>query len=316
MEEFVLLKKTIKIDNDPIRSTELIPLIENTICRFDKIKENLHNTNYRNLLLEKIVENISFRDDFSRRYGFGNINDWDISIRLKSPLNQVGLDEIICEIDEEIESHKRKLRNKINSILKCAEFQKKIDSIPSFKIQTTNTKHNRQTVSELDQKVKYTNITSKMNFDRIGSFVVIDTETTGLSSTKDNLIELAAIKYEDWTPIEKFHTMINPEKHIPEEVSKINNIYDDMVANSPTFSQVIDSLNIFVGTYNIVGHNLPFDLKFLYRYGYDFTLHKRYYFDTCEISKKILRKPKMKWDKEYSEYVINENYDYDVEDYK
>lgn len=316
LEEFVLLKKTIKVDNAPISSTELIPLIENTICRFDKIKENLHNTNYRNLLLEKIVENISFRDDFSRRYGFGNINDWDISIRLKSPMNQVGLDEIICGIDEEIESHKRKLRNKINSILKCAEFQKKIDSIPSFKIQITNTKHNRQTVSELDQKVKYTNITSKMNFDRIGSFVVIDTETTGLSSTKDNLIELAAIKFEDWTPIEKFHTMINPEKHIPEEVSKINNIYDDMVVNSPTFSQVIDSLNIFVGTYNIVGHNLPFDLKFLYRYGYDFTLDKRYYFDTCEISKKILRKPKMKWDKEYSEYVINENYDYDVEDYK
>ena len=89
-----------------------------------------------------------------------------------------------------------------------------------------------------------------------------------------------------------------------------------MVADAPTFSQVIDNLNSFVGNSNIVGHNLPFDLKFLYRHGYDFTTQKRKYYDTCEIAQKTLKKPKMKWDKENEEYVVNDNYDYDVENYK
>lgn len=110
--------------------------------------------------------------------------------------------------------------------------------------------------------------------------------------------------------------MINPGKHISDDASAINGITDEMVVDAPTFSQVIDCLSSFVGKSNIVGHNLPFDLKFLYRYGYDFTIGKRYYFDTCEIAKKTLKKPKMKWDKEYREYIVNDNYDYDVEDYK
>ena len=98
--------------------------------------------------------------------------------------------------------------------------------------------------------------------------------------------------------------------------SAINNITDDMVADAPAFMQIIDSLNAFVGKSNIVGHNLPFDLKFLYRYGYDFTANKRRYYDTCEIAKKTLKKPKLKWDKDFDEYVIDYDCDYDVEDYK
>ena len=144
----------------------------------------------------------------------------------------------------------------------------------------------------------------------------MDIETTGLSSTKDKIIEIAAIRFEDWVPVEKLHTLLNPEKHIPEEATAVNNISDDMVANSPRFSQIIESLDSFIGKASLVGHNLPFDLKFLYRYGYDFTTVKRHYYDTCEISKKTLKTPKKKWDKDLGEYVINYNYDYDIENYK
>ena len=224
--------------------------------------------------------------------------------------------DILKSLDELLNKYKYQLKTIISCLKRSAIFQEKIDNIPNFEINLVNEKIKKQSTAKLEELIKYTNTLSKLTFDKVGSFVVIDTETTGLSSAKDSIIEIAAIKFDDWEPISKFHTLINPGRHIPEEASEINNITDDMVLNSPSFSQIINSLNYFIGDNNIVGHNLPFDLKFLYRFGYDFTTTKRKYFDTCEISKKILKKPKMKWDKEYEEYCINDKYDYDVNDYK
>lgn len=127
-------------------------------------------------------------------------------------------------------------------------------------------------------------ITAKTSYDRIGSFVAIDTETTGLSAVNEDIIEVAAIRFEDWEPVELFQTLVNPQKHISGFITDINGINDAMVKDSPTFAQIIDCLAEFVGHANIVGHNLPFDLKFLFRHGYNFTTEKRKYFDTCKVN--------------------------------
>ena len=304
------------VGNNPITALDFIPILEDKIKECEVLKEKIHNPQYEKNLTDKLIKSITYRNEFNKRHGIGEIKEFGISIYHGISIKDVSKEKIFTEIDKQITSYMNRWKNKIKSIQACAEFQKKIDSIVSVQVELSTTKHSKLTVSELEELVKYTNITPKTSFDKIGSFVVIDTETTGLSSTKDNLIEVAAIKFEDWTPIEKFNTLINPGKPIPADASAVNNITDEMVSNAPTFSQIIDSLDSFVGKYNIVGHNLPFDLKFLYRHGYNFTTQKRRYYDTCEIAKKILKKPKMKWDKEYEEYVINDNYDYDVEDYK
>ena len=244
------------------------------------------------------------------------MEEWGISVFADSISKKFSFEKILADLDKLIYKYKYQWNKAIKSVRDSAEFQETIDQIPSVELKLTDNSYDKRSVSELDELVKYTNITAKTSIDRIGNFVVIDTETTGLSSTKDNIIESAAVKFEDWAPVAKFHTLLNPGKHIPEDATAINNITDTMVADSPKFSQIIDCLSSFIGKSNIVGHNLPFDLKFLYRYGYDFTTDKRHYYDTCEISKKTLKIPKMKWDKEYGEYVINDNYDYDVENYK
>lgn len=310
------VQEPIKLGVDPIAALGLIPIFQERLEMCNTIQSQLNNQKHKNRLFKKLVNSISYRDEFSKRHGMGILKEWEISVFADPITNKYTLEKIVEDIHKQINSYKFKWNKAIKSINDSASFQKTIEAIPSVEIMLSETVYAKKPVSELEELVKYSNITSKTSFDRIGSFVVVDTETTGLSSTRDNIIELAAIKFEDWIPVAKFHTLINPKKHIPDDASAVNGITDEMVAEAPTFSQIIESLIDFVGKFSLVGHNLPFDLKFLYRYGYDFTTEKRRYFDTCEIAKKTLKKPKMKWDKEYGEYVINDNYDYDVEDYK
>lgn len=309
------IQEVIEIGNNPIDNLQLIPIFKEKIEKCHELQEEIHNVKYEDRLIKKLIKSITYRDSFSERHGMGTLKEWGISIFVDPISQEFSKDKIFSELDRLMISYKRKWMSAVNSIENCAEFQRIIDDIPSVNVEILDTKYKKQSVSELEELIKYTNITLRTSFDRIGNFVVIDTETTGLSSIKDSLVEVAAIKFEDWTPVSKFHTLINPGKHIPKETSEINNITDDMVVEAPTFSQIIDCFDSFVGKSNIVGHNLPFDLKFLYRNGYDFTTKKRKYYDTCDIAKNI-EKAKMKWDREYEEYIINDNYDYDVEDYK
>lgn len=307
---------TIDVGNDPITALKFVPILENKIDECEQLKKEIHSPQYEKKIGEKLIKSITYRDDFNKRHGIGEIKEIGISVYHGVSTKEISTEKILADIDKKIKEYIFRWKSKIKSIKACAEFQEKLNSIKNVEVEISDTKHKKLVVSELDGLIKYTNITPKTSYDRIGSFVVIDTETTGLSSTKDAVVEVAAIKFEDWVPIERYQTLINPGKSIPADASAVNNITDDMVCNAPTFLQIIDSLDSFIGKYNIVGHNLPFDLKFLYRNGYNFATKKRHYYDTCEIAKKILKKPKMKWDKEYEEYVINENYDYDVEDYK
>lgn len=165
----------------------------------------------------------------------------------------------------------------------------------------------------LNYDIKYSTITSKTNINKIKDFVVIDTETTGLSS-KSSIIELSAIKFIDFKPVEIFDTFIKPPRKIPESSTKINGITDEMVCNSPKLKDISQCFIDFVGDYNIVGHNLEFDLSVLKNKGIVFSNRK--YFDTLLLAKKVLKKPKTKWDKEYEVYYTDYDSGYDVESYK
>lgn len=308
--------ENIDIKNDPFEAYKQIPFILNKIKRCDELVNKIVDPKHASKLIKKFNENVEFDNNYFKSKGIGKLKDWNIGVYREYGNNVFALDDFISAISKKVSLYEKSLLRKIESIKENVEFQNRINNINTFEITLSDTKHKILSVLDLEANVKYTSITPKTSFDRIGSFVVVDIETTGLSCANSKIIEVGAIKFEDWTPVEKFHTLINPGKHIPNDATKVNNITDEMVANSPAFVEIIDSLDSFIGKSNIVGHNLAFDLKFLYHFGYDFTSCKRKYYDTLEIAQRTLKKPRMKWDKEWEEYTINDNYDYDVENYK
>ena len=95
-------------------------------------------------------------------------------------------------------------------------------------------------------------------------FVVFDVGTTGLSVVDgDRIIEIAAMKIKDGAIIDKFYSLVNPGRSIPEAASRVNNITDDMVAQAPISGDVLPRLVDFIGGACVAGHNVRFDLSFL-----------------------------------------------------
>ncbi|MCX7611856.1 MAG: exonuclease domain-containing protein [Ignavibacterium sp.] len=95
------------------------------------------------------------------------------------------------------------------------------------------------------------------------SFTVVDVETTGLSAYKERVIEIALVKVQNLRIVEKFSTLINPQKPIPLLITSITGISDEDVEDAPIFYQVKDKILEMFYESVVVAHNLPFDLSFL-----------------------------------------------------
>lgn len=207
----------------------------------------------------------------------------------------------------EIERKKKReefLRNKVLAA------QSELEALPRYNIEISDEPRKRRTGYE---EVPFSNITPKGKYPE---FVVFDTETTGLSGSKDRIVELAAIRFVNGVPTEVFETFINPERDISPEASVINHITNEMVADAPTISQVLPSFEAFVGNSPLVAHNLGFDIKFIFYSGSNITDTQRKYFDTLEQSQKMLKKVKKKYNKEYEMWEEDYDSDWDVDNYK
>lgn len=127
------------------------------------------------------------------------------------------------------------------------------------------------------------------------TFVVFDLETTGLNSAPtsgnmDRIIEIGAYKISDGVICESFSTFINPQKKLSDEIVKLTGITEEMVANAPTYEQVLPDFFKFCEGSVLVGHNIAgFDFKFVDYYcaklGYMF---ERRLIDTIPLSQELL----------------------------
>lgn len=180
------------------------------------------------------------------------------------------------------------------------EFDHTLDTLS--RVEITLNDCNPEKISREMPEIKYSNVTKRTNFDKLGNFVSIDTETTGLKAGRDRIIEISAIRFDHWEPVEIFETLINPEKPISAVATAINHITDEMVKNAPLILQVMPALNAFIGTLPIVGHNLPFDLRFLCPAGLE--IHeKQRLFDTLVLARRTVKKAKKVWDSDLECYV-------------
>lgn len=102
-------------------------------------------------------------------------------------------------------------------------------------------------------------------------FVILDLETTGLSSNEDAIIECAFVKIEreNFQEVDRYTTFVNPERDIPELISQITNIFDSDVARAPKFWDIRGDIEDFIQGLPLIGHNISFDISFLQSHGID-----------------------------------------------
>ncbi|MFC1944974.1 PolC-type DNA polymerase III, partial [Chloroflexota bacterium] len=112
-------------------------------------------------------------------------------------------------------------------------------------------------------------------------YVALDLETTGLSPETDDIIEVAAIKFDGQGIIDTFNSLVNPGRSLPYRVQRLCGITQAEVNASPPFTEIAVPFSNFIGADAIVGHNLYFDLAFLRQKGLDF-LNTTY--DTWEMA--------------------------------
>ncbi len=95
--------------------------------------------------------------------------------------------------------------------------------------------------------------------------VLFDTETTGLDPLLgDRVIEFAAIELIRDLPTDRhFHVLIQPDRDIPPEATRVHGITLADLANAKRFAEVADDILAFIGDDPLVAHNAPFDFGFI-----------------------------------------------------
>lgn len=122
-----------------------------------------------------------------------------------------------------------------------------------------------------------------------GTFICFDIETTGLSAARDKITEIGAVKVENGVITDTFSTFANPEMPIPQKITQLTGITDDMVKDAPSQSKAVGAFLEFAGDNVLVAHNAPFDTSFIAKACEDMGREYNYTsIDTVAISRAIL----------------------------
>ncbi|MEM9934972.1 MAG: exonuclease domain-containing protein [Bacteroidota bacterium] len=120
-------------------------------------------------------------------------------------------------------------------------------------------------------------------------YSIIDIETTGGDPKRDRITEIAILKFDGEQLIDRFESLINPCRHIPEEITRVTGITNDMVAHAPRFYEIAKQVVQITEGSIFVAHNVRFDYSFIQKefrqLGYTFS---RKQLCTVKLSKKLI----------------------------
>lgn len=95
------------------------------------------------------------------------------------------------------------------------------------------------------------------------NFTAIDVETTGLDPKQNEIIEVAAVRFRNGEPVERFSSLVKPKKGVPKFIQFLTHIDPEELKNAPKAEQALQEFFKFLGTDQIVGHNVSFDIGFI-----------------------------------------------------
>jgi len=94
-------------------------------------------------------------------------------------------------------------------------------------------------------------------------FTAFDTETTGLNPEEEKILEIGAISFDKLGIRARYNVLLNPQKKILPEITRVNGIDDSMVSGKLLFSDNVKHFLNFIGNSVLIAHNAPFDLSFV-----------------------------------------------------
>lgn len=120
-------------------------------------------------------------------------------------------------------------------------------------------------------------------------FVVFDIETTGFNSTKDYIIEIGAVKFENGEITDRFSEFINPTVPIPYNITELTSITNDMVKDAPKVDIILPAFLKFSEGCVMVAHNAEFDMSFIKEKSKMLNLsYPKTYMDSVEMARYLL----------------------------
>ena len=127
---------------------------------------------------------------------------------------------------------------------------------------------------------------AKLTYNIPKDYTVIDLETTGTSPAKNEIIEIACLKYRQGEQVEAIQQLVRPRRRISYFIQNFTGITNEMVADAPMIEEVLPAISAFLQGETIVGHNVNFDMNFLKAQGVNFD---GWYLDTLYLSRKLLK---------------------------
>lgn len=119
----------------------------------------------------------------------------------------------------------------------------------------------------------------------MNTYVALDIETTGFNPEKDQIIEFAAVKFNEKEILDTYQSLINPGQEIPSLISHMTGIQQSDIVGSPSLDQIKEEITKFIGASPIIGHNIDFDVTFLIQKGLPLTNDL---YDTLQLSSILL----------------------------
>lgn len=94
-------------------------------------------------------------------------------------------------------------------------------------------------------------------------YAIVDIETTGGQSKRDKITEIAIVIFDGEKIIDQYSSLINPERSVPNYITRITGITDDMVEGAPKFYEVAKEIVEKTEGTIFVAHNVKFDYGFI-----------------------------------------------------
>ena len=168
-----------------------------------------------------------------------------------------------------------------------------------------------ENINKPDEK-KYRDRKGISLVDIIKDYIVVDIETTGLDSSYNEIIEISALKIKDNRIVDEFSSLIKPQgyslidlddetddyiireekkiRYIDEFIADLTGITNKMLDNAPDILEVLTNFKKFIKEDILIGHNVNFDINFLYDNFIEFLNEplSNNFIDTLRMARKLL----------------------------